>query len=137
MVHPHHLAMLQQQISEAHAELKRGIDSDWRQSVVRYPEVLDYFFSLVRIEIPGNRDPSIVEPPYSVSGIGRADRIKEPKKKRREGRESVPPPERRRSRGDHHAYDVSPQRMMKVPSIPVPPMPPMPGSYGSYGYGGY
>lgn len=58
-LHPVALAQLQAQISEAHAELKRGIDADWRASVLRYPEVLDYFFSLVEVRL------EVSEPPGS------------------------------------------------------------------------
>ena len=34
-------------LTAAQHELKRGIDEDWQASVQRYPEVLEYFFSLV------------------------------------------------------------------------------------------
>ena len=51
-IHPQYVSQLQAQISEAHAKLKRGIDADWRASVLRYPEVLDYCYSLVELRIP-------------------------------------------------------------------------------------
>lgn len=51
-IHPAFVSQLQTQINEAHAELKRGIDADWRAAVLRYPEVLDYFYSLVELRIP-------------------------------------------------------------------------------------
>lgn len=34
------------EIAAAQAALKRGIDEDWQASVQRYPEVLEYFYSL-------------------------------------------------------------------------------------------
>lgn len=34
------------EIADAQAMLKRGIDEDWQSSVQRYPEVLEYFYSL-------------------------------------------------------------------------------------------
>ncbi|KAF8477587.1 hypothetical protein BDZ91DRAFT_30930 [Kalaharituber pfeilii] len=35
-------------------DLKRGIDEDWRAAVQRYPEVLDYFYSLVGWTVRGD-----------------------------------------------------------------------------------
>lgn len=35
-----------QEMTAAQAALKRGIDEDWQASVQRYPEVLEYFYSL-------------------------------------------------------------------------------------------
>ncbi|KAF2261960.1 hypothetical protein CC78DRAFT_445818, partial [Lojkania enalia] len=64
-IHPVYIAQLQAQISEAHAELKRGIDADWRASVLRYPEVLDYFYSLVSLRLPDERSPRVAEPPFA------------------------------------------------------------------------
>lgn len=34
-------------------ELRRGIDEDWRMAVQRYPEVLDYFYTMVGWTVRG------------------------------------------------------------------------------------
>ncbi|KAJ1333503.1 hypothetical protein MN608_03494 [Microdochium nivale] len=54
------------EIAAAQATLKRGIDDDWRASVQRYPEVLEYFYSLVTLTLPPDSDQSIKEPPLSA-----------------------------------------------------------------------
>lgn len=67
---PTQLANLQAQISDAHAELKRGIDADWRASTLRYPEILSYFYSIVELQLPGERSAAVTQPPFSKSGSG-------------------------------------------------------------------
>ncbi|KAJ4300490.1 hypothetical protein N0V88_003165 [Collariella sp. IMI 366227] len=57
--HPNELAAAQQQ-------LKRGIDEDWRSSVQRYPEVLEYFYSLVELTLPDDNEPAVKDPPLSA-----------------------------------------------------------------------
>ncbi|QUC16865.1 uncharacterized protein UV8b_01106 [Ustilaginoidea virens] len=54
------------QIADAQATLKRGIDEDWQASVQRYPEVLEYFFSLVELTLPGDSEPAVKDPPLSA-----------------------------------------------------------------------
>jgi hypothetical protein len=71
------------EIAAADAELKRGIDEDWRASVQRYPEVLEYFFSLVTMNIPSDDDPGVRDPPLSALGGGpRKVRLREPSRER-------------------------------------------------------
>ena len=53
-LHPAQLAQLQAQIHEASVTLKRGIDDDWRAAVMRYPEILKYYFSLVDLRVVGS-----------------------------------------------------------------------------------
>ncbi|KAI9642111.1 hypothetical protein NHQ30_008912 [Ciborinia camelliae] len=66
-------------IALADSELKRGIDEDWRASVQRYPEVLEYFFSLVEFSIPSDDEPGVRDPPLSaLGGGGRKVRLTEP-----------------------------------------------------------
>lgn len=131
-IHPAYIENLQRQIAEAHAELKRGIDADWRASVLRYPDVLDYFYGLVQLRIPDETHPRVVEPPFAAAGY--ADKgfvghvTKEKKKKRRDSslgyREEAP----------MHAVLG---RLRGPPAAPTPPIgggyprpPPMyPGSY--------
>ncbi|KAH7328312.1 hypothetical protein B0I35DRAFT_473041 [Stachybotrys elegans] len=54
------------QLAEAQASLKRGIDEDWQASVQRYPEVLDYYFSLVDMTLPADDDPAVKDPPLAA-----------------------------------------------------------------------
>lgn len=55
-----------QALAAAQQELKRGIDEDWQASVQRYPEVLEYFFSLVDLTLPRDDDPGVKDPPLSA-----------------------------------------------------------------------
>lgn len=107
-----YVATLQTQIAEAHAELKRGIDADWRASVLRYPEVLDYFYSLVELRLPDDHSREVVEPPFAAAGyadIGYG--VKEQKKKKRRDREGSVP-------GGHMALN---RVMHQPPPVPTPP----------------
>ncbi|KAF2203992.1 hypothetical protein GQ43DRAFT_429405 [Delitschia confertaspora ATCC 74209] len=140
-IHPMHLAPLQAQISEAHADLKRGIDADWRSSVLRYPEVLDYFYSLVELRLPSPTSPRVMEPPFATAGYADAGyghvRVKKEKKKRRERSEregSAAPPDYARE----HMYTVA-GRMRGPPPVPTPPIQPgyptpPPNAYYNHGY---
>ena len=119
-----YVAQLQAQIADAHAELKRGIDTDWRASVLRYPEVLDYFYSLIEIRLPDDRSPQVAEPPFAVAGYtdrgymdpaGLAVEKKRRKKRDREGSIQT----------DRH---LALNRVMRGPP-PVPSPPLQPGSY--------
>lgn len=131
-IHPMHIQQLQSQIAEAHAEFRRGIDRDWKASVLRYPEVLDYFYSLVEFKLPGDNHPSVVEPPFAVAGYqdrgymaGESSRLgseKPRRKKRRDSAGAMGHP------GVHMVRTAPPQ----VPSPPTqhPGYGRMPGYYG-------
>jgi hypothetical protein len=54
------------EIAVANAKLKAGIDEDWRASVQRYPEVLEYFYSLVTFTLPPDHDSAVKDPPLSA-----------------------------------------------------------------------
>lgn len=54
------------QIADAQATLKRGIDEDWQASVQRYPEVLEYYFGLVELTLPADDEPAVKDPPLSA-----------------------------------------------------------------------
>ncbi|KAF2822666.1 hypothetical protein CC86DRAFT_255559, partial [Ophiobolus disseminans] len=69
---PAYVTTLLAQIAEADGELKRGIDADWRASVLRYPVVLDYFYSLTELRLPSDRDAAVINPPFAAAGY--ADR---------------------------------------------------------------
>ncbi|KAK4112137.1 hypothetical protein N656DRAFT_676960, partial [Canariomyces notabilis] len=63
------------ELAAAQAQLKRGIDEDWQASVQRYPEVLEYFFSLVELTLPDDNEPAVKDPPLSaLSGSRKAAR---------------------------------------------------------------
>ncbi|KAI1633961.1 hypothetical protein F4809DRAFT_643902 [Biscogniauxia mediterranea] len=63
------------EIAAAQATLKRGIDEDWQSSVQRYPEVLEYFYSLVELTLPPDDEPTVKDPPLSaLSGSRKASR---------------------------------------------------------------
>jgi len=51
------LATLHRQIADADADLRRDIDADWKACVLRYPEVLAYFYSLVNVRLPPEASP--------------------------------------------------------------------------------
>ncbi|TVY88482.1 hypothetical protein LAWI1_G004550, partial [Lachnellula willkommii] len=118
--HPH-----PSEIAAADAELKRGIDDDWKASVQRYPEVLEYFYGLVRLDLPGDDEPGVRDPPLSAlgggaafGGMGRKVRVQEPREReRRERRRSVAPP-------------PMPPQPPRAPSRPQTAFAPMQG----YGY---
>lgn len=56
----------QSEVAAAQAQLKRGIDEDWQASVQRYPEVLEYFYSLVELTLPDDNEPAVKDPPLSA-----------------------------------------------------------------------
>ncbi len=63
------------EIQAAQMAFKRGIDEDWQSSVQRYPEVLEYYYSLVDLVLPADNDPVVRDPPLSaLSGSRKASR---------------------------------------------------------------
>lgn len=133
-IHPAYVAQLQGQIAEAHAELKRGIDADWRASVLRYPEVLDYFYSLIDLRLPSDRSPRVIEPPFAAAGY--ADRgydhsriAKDVRKKKRREREAS-------AGAVDQMFSVAGRALRGPPPVPTPPI--QPGGYsrppGMYPY---
>ena len=132
----YHLPPHPSEISAADAELKRGIDEDWKASVQRYPEVLEYFYGLVDLNLPGDGEPGVRDPPLSALGgvgVGRGEgrerkvRLREPseveeRRRRRRSRER----ERERERERVVAAPLPPRRE-RTASLYAPPM-------GGYGY---
>lgn len=86
------------EIAAADADLKRGIDEDWRTSVQRYPEVLEYFYGLVDLNLPGDDEPGVRDPPLSALGGVSVGRERERKVRLREPSEIEERRRRRRSR---------------------------------------
>ncbi|EJT79030.1 hypothetical protein GGTG_04119 [Gaeumannomyces tritici R3-111a-1] len=73
--HYYHQPPHPNEVMAAQATLKRGIDDDWQASVQRYPEVLEYFYSLVDLSLPEDTDPAVKDPPLSaLSGQRKAGR---------------------------------------------------------------
>lgn len=64
--HYYHAPPHPSEIQAAQATLKRGIDEDWQSSVQRYPEVLEYFFGLVEMQLPPEDDTAVKDPPLSA-----------------------------------------------------------------------
>jgi hypothetical protein len=131
-IHPYLVTTLQGQIAEAHAELKRGIDADWRASVLRYPEVLDYFYGLIELRLPSDRSPRVAEPPFAVAGYADrgfdSSRLGSGKKKKRRDRDA--------SAGPEPTYTVAGRAIRGPPPVPTPPIQPG-GSFRPPGYHGY
>ncbi|KAF2725930.1 hypothetical protein K431DRAFT_280663 [Polychaeton citri CBS 116435] len=63
-MHPFQLQALHNQISQANAIFKQGVDEDWRRSCMRYPDVLDYYFSMVTVNFPEDKDPAVRNPVF-------------------------------------------------------------------------
>jgi hypothetical protein len=73
--HYYHAPPHPNEIAAAQAQLKRGIDEDWQASVQRYPEVLEYFYSLVELTLPDDNEPAVKDPPLSaLNGSRKAGR---------------------------------------------------------------
>lgn len=62
------------EMAQAQAQLKRGIDEDWQNSVLRYPEVLEYFYSLVEVSLPADDEAAVKDPPLSALGSRKTHR---------------------------------------------------------------
>lgn len=138
--HYYHQAPHPNEIAAAQAALKRGIDEDWQQSVQRYPEVLEYFYSLVDFTLPEENDQAVRDPPLSaMTGANR-------KVNRRGGGpatiasgEYAPPPERpalprgRTPPPERRTPGPRGNRAYGRPPAAIPPPPP-PGYFPPYGH---
>jgi len=108
------------EIAAADQELKRGIDEDWRSSVQRYPEVLEYFYGLVDLNLPGDDEAVVKDPPLSaLAGGQRKVRLREP--------------ERRISGGGRSRRPPAPSSAARRPGATFAPSTPQYG-YGASGY---
>ncbi|KAI0971503.1 hypothetical protein F4678DRAFT_86666 [Xylaria arbuscula] len=96
--HYYHAPPHPSEIQAAQASLKRGIDEDWQSSVQRYPEVLEYFYGLVEMNLPPEDDPAVKDPPLSaMSGTRKGHRrsstiAPESAHERARSRRTPPPP---------------------------------------------
>lgn len=103
---PRIIIEIQHRLGEAEMRLKQGIDYDWKQCVVRYPEVLAHYYTLIKIPLPNapespfgqalagggqTRPPSVVNPPpppQSMIGMGINRSATAPPKKSKESKRS-------------------------------------------------
>ncbi|GAB7331624.1 hypothetical protein MBLNU13_g02991t1 [Cladosporium sp. NU13] len=74
-LHARELQYLQGQLHNANANLKLGVDQDWRSVCLLYPETLDYYFGLVNLRLPKDGDESVLRPDigHGRKKIGRRD----------------------------------------------------------------
>jgi hypothetical protein len=56
-LHPHIVAELRYKIQQADQNLRQNIDADWKDCVIRYPDVLAHYYSLVNVTMPKDVDP--------------------------------------------------------------------------------
>lgn len=83
----------------ANQRLREGLDECWKASVNRYPEVLEYYYSLVQFEMPKDNDPAVCDPSLAALAGAAAPRMRPATVDRREfrrgDRRSTPLPESR------------------------------------------
>lgn len=98
----YHVRVPPDQIVMADQRLREGLDECWKQSVNRYPEVLEYYYSLVNFKMPDDRDPAVCDPTLAALAGAAAPRMREPRpvpverrESRRSRRGSTPLPEER------------------------------------------
>jgi hypothetical protein len=124
--HYYHAPPHPSELIAADAELKRGIDDDWKASVQRYPEVLEYFYGLVDLSLPGEEEDGVRDPPLSALGGGKRG-VRVRSTGRGDGRDGRDGGRRRR----RAVVDVQSgrEREGRRPGVQFAPMPgaPMPG----------
>lgn len=106
-----------QELANAELELKRGVDEDWKAAVQRYPEVLDYYYGLVDLSLPGDDEAQVSDPPMSALAGGK-QRVRlrhhsSERKRRRSRVEPIAEPERRRRQ--NVSFAVPPPTFSYVP----------------------
>ncbi|KAK9773614.1 hypothetical protein SCAR479_09758 [Seiridium cardinale] len=133
------------EVAHAEAGLKRGIDEDWQASVQRYPEVLEYFYSLVEFTLPGDDESAVKDPPLSALDGSRKASRRSTAGALAHGRDRPPPPPRGRTPPvmppiERRSGRTTAPPMSGMGHPPPPPSrrmsyrpPPPPGSY--YGAG--
>lgn len=70
---------MQGQLRNADQNLRIGVDADWRTACLAYPDTLDYYFRLVDIRLPSEKDPGVTRPEFGRRTIrrdsGHSDRV--------------------------------------------------------------
>ncbi|KAI0106297.1 hypothetical protein GGR51DRAFT_179586 [Nemania sp. FL0031] len=142
--HYYHAPPHPSEIQAAQATLKRGIDEDWQSSVQRYPEVLEYFFGLVELNLPAEDDTAVKDPPLSAMNgaarkANRRNSIIAPEsahERNRIARRTPPPPtiERRTPAPPsmHVGNPMAPPPRSRRQSGYRPPTAPPQSYYGNY-----
>ena len=92
--------MLHAHVANGQHAYRLGVDEDWRHCCQQYPEVLGYFFGLVDLKVPDNRDSAVARPVFGAEAAGRRRRTTRMEVVGTEGSRRK---ERRGSRGHHHA----------------------------------
>ncbi|TQW07819.1 hypothetical protein IF2G_04980 [Cordyceps javanica] len=87
--------------ASAERDYRTSIDLAWTLAVKRYPEVLNYFYSLVQVSLPDDDDPAVKCPPM--------DRLGDLRHSRRRV--------------------VGPRNEAPTPNFPFPPLPPHAGHW--------
>lgn len=96
--------------------------------MLRYPEVLDYFYSLVELRLPSDDDARVVQPPFAAAGYqDRGYMVAEPSMV---GSEKVRRKKRRDSAG---AMGYPPGRVMMMRPPPPPQVPSPPTQHPEFG----
>ncbi|KAK5175712.1 uncharacterized protein LTR77_000851 [Saxophila tyrrhenica] len=67
---------LRSQMSQAQNIYQQGVDEDWRRCCMKYPEVLDYYLSLVDIDLPDDTDTAVRDPRFGGGPVNETKRIK-------------------------------------------------------------
>ncbi|KAI1822812.1 hypothetical protein F4861DRAFT_540633 [Xylaria intraflava] len=141
--HYYHTPPHPSEIQAAQTSLKRGIDDDWQSSVQRYPEVLEYFYGLVEMNLPPEDDPAVKDPPLSaMNGATRKTRRSstiapppESAQERARNRRTPPPTIERRTPAPppmHIGNPMAPVARSRRQGGFRPPTAPPPGYYGNY-----
>ena len=87
---PDQLHRLTVEMQQAREYLQTNLNQDWAACLQKYPDTLDYFFSLVDAAVPRDDDPRVEQP--VISGAPTPGEKKRKKKDRnREGYAGVPP----------------------------------------------
>lgn len=133
-IHPELIQRLKAQLQSADQDLQTGVNQDWRACVLKYPEVLDYYYSQVEVALPGGA----IDPPFGGHGAptpGPGLGLSHAGSTKRKGaRHSVPPetlgfedlhiggPPPAPRRRDSGSYILSGRN--KAPTAPMPPAAP-------------
>lgn len=83
---PAQLKWMQDQMWSADENLRLGVDTDWRNACLNYPDTLDYYFSLVDIKFPKEKDDRVMKPEIGKRRIRRDSGHSEKGSRREKGR---------------------------------------------------
>lgn len=114
---PSQLQQVRADMLRAEQMLKAGVDEAWRASCLKYPEIMDYYFSLVIFDLPSDRDPAVRDPTFGGGGPGAVGgREVAPSRQLKVRRDSVERDHRKKERRRSRGRTPPPQ----VPLAPAP-----------------